>query len=180
MHGAVNVYVLWTPGRRGLARRDGGHVVGCGWFGERTQVLATSFFHKFGETFCVFGPVAAEDIAVIGEASNIRETIQKTAELHPDLIILDVNMPDKDYIAPTKVKSFLNGTKIVAITLGADDVKEELLHGVGAAKLLDKIDLSDQLIPAILELAPERALCKRFRLYLACFLNASRYCRPRS
>jgi len=25
-----------------------------------------------------------EDIAVVGEASNIRETIQKTAELHPD------------------------------------------------------------------------------------------------
>ena len=28
---------------------------------------------------------------------------------------------------------------------------------VGAAKLLDKMDLSDQLIPTILELAPERA-----------------------
>ena len=34
-----------------------------------------------------------EDIAVVGEAANIRETIQKTAELHPDLIILDVTMP---------------------------------------------------------------------------------------
>src|SRR6266446_5509970 len=95
-----------------------------------------------------------EDIAVVGEASNIRETIQKTAELHPDLIILDVNMPEKDCIAPTKLKGLLNGTKILAITLGADEVEEELLHGVGAAKLLDKMDLADQLIPAILELAP--------------------------
>src|ERR1700746_2492550 len=93
-----------------------------------------------------------EDIAVVGEASNIRETIQKTAELHPDLIILDVNMPDKDCIAPTQVKGSLNSAKVLAITLGADDVKEELLHGVGAAKLLDKMELSDQLIPAILEL----------------------------
>ena len=25
-----------------------------------------------------------EDIAVVGEAANIRETIQRTAELHPD------------------------------------------------------------------------------------------------
>jgi len=95
-----------------------------------------------------------EDIAVVGEAANIRETIQKTAELHPDLIILDVSMPEKDCIAPTKVKSLLNGAKILAITLGADDVKEELLQGIGAAKLVDKMDLSQQLIPAILELAP--------------------------
>jgi len=29
-----------------------------------------------------------EDITVVGDATNIRETIQKTAELHPDLIIL--------------------------------------------------------------------------------------------
>jgi chemotaxis response regulator CheB len=65
-----------------------------------------------------------EDIAVVGEASNLLETIQKTAELHPDLI-----------------------------TLGADEVHQELLQGLGAAKLLDKMDLSDQLIPAILELA---------------------------
>ena len=95
-----------------------------------------------------------EDIAVVGEAANIRETIQKTAELHPDLIILDVYMPDKEYIPPTRVKSLLNGAKILAITLGADEVNEELLHGVGAAKLLDKMDLANELIPAILELAP--------------------------
>lgn len=97
-----------------------------------------------------------EDIAVVGEASNIRETFQKTAELHPDLIILDVGLPEKDCIAPAKVKGLLNGAKILAITLGADDVEEELLQGVGAAKLLDKMDLFDELIPAILELAPAK------------------------
>jgi DNA-binding NarL/FixJ family response regulator len=99
-----------------------------------------------------------EDIAVVGEAANIRETIQKTAELHPDLIILDVTMPEKDCIAPAKVKGLLNGAKILAITLGADEVNEELLYGVGAAKLVDKMDLSDQLIPAILELAPAKTM----------------------
>jgi DNA-binding NarL/FixJ family response regulator len=99
-----------------------------------------------------------EDFAVVGEASNIREAIQKTVELHPDLIILDVTMPEKDCIAPTKVKGLLNGAKILAITLGGDEVKDELLHGIGAAKLLDKMDLSDQLIPAILELAPAKTM----------------------
>ena len=95
-----------------------------------------------------------KDIAVVGEASNFYETIQKTAVLHPDLIILDVNMPDRNRIVPSEVKRLLNGARVLAITLGVDDVDEELLYGVGAAKLVDKMDLSDQLIPAILELAP--------------------------
>jgi DNA-binding NarL/FixJ family response regulator len=93
-----------------------------------------------------------KDIAVVGEASNFRETIQKTAELHPDLIILDVNMPDRNRIAPSEVRSLLNGAKVLAITLGADDLNEELLNSVGAAKLLDKMELANELIPAILEL----------------------------
>jgi DNA-binding NarL/FixJ family response regulator len=92
-----------------------------------------------------------EDIAVVGEASDFRETIQKTAELHPDLIILDVNMAHKNHIAPTEVRKLLNGAKVLAITLSIDDLDQESLNSVGAVKLLDKMYLFDQLIPAILE-----------------------------
>jgi DNA-binding NarL/FixJ family response regulator len=95
-----------------------------------------------------------EDISVVGEASDFRETIQKTRELHPDLIILDVNMADKNRIAPSEVKNLLDGAKVLAITLGADDVAKEVLDSLRATKLLDKMDLAHQLVPAILELAP--------------------------
>jgi DNA-binding NarL/FixJ family response regulator len=97
-----------------------------------------------------------EDISVVGEASNFYETIEKTSELHPDLIILDLNLPDRNHIAPSEATRLLNGAKVLAITLGTDDVKEELLSSVRAAKLLDKAELSDELIPAILELASGR------------------------
>jgi hypothetical protein len=66
----------------------------------------------------------------------------------------------KNHIAPNEVRKLVNGAKVLAITLGIDDLDdldEELLISVGAVKLLDKMDLSDQLVPAILELAPERA-----------------------
>ena len=95
-----------------------------------------------------------EDISVVGEASNFLETIQKTTELHPDLIILDLNMPDRNHIASSEAKILLNGAKVLAITLGTDDLKEELSDSVGAVRLLDKAELSNELIPAILELAP--------------------------
>jgi Response regulator receiver domain len=67
-----------------------------------------------------------DDISVVGKASDFYETIRKTAELHPDLIILDVNMPDRNRIAPTEVKSLLNGAKVLAITFGVDDRADEL------------------------------------------------------
>src|SRR5260370_35830660 len=75
-----------------------------------------------------------EDISVVGEASDFRETIQKTRELHPDLIILDVNMADKNRIAPSEVKNLLDGAKVLAITLGEDDVAKEVLDRVRATK----------------------------------------------
>ena len=94
-----------------------------------------------------------EDISVVGEASTFYETIEKTSESHPDLIILDLNMPDRNHIAPSEVKRLLNGAKVLAITLGTENL-DELLDSVGAVRLLDKAELANELIPAILELAP--------------------------
>ncbi len=96
---------------------------------------------------------AREDITVVGEASNFRETIQKTAELHPDLIFFDVHLADENHITPTEVKSLANGAKVLAISFTTDEHTKELLDSVGAAKFLDKMVLADELIPAILELA---------------------------
>jgi DNA-binding NarL/FixJ family response regulator len=95
-----------------------------------------------------------EDISVVGEASNFYETIEKTSELHPDLIILDLNMSDRNHIAPSEAMRLLNGAKVLAITLGIDDLKEELVSSLGAVKALDKMELANELVPTILELAP--------------------------
>src|SRR6266478_10175308 len=103
-----------------------------------------------------------EDISVVGEASNFLETIQKTTELHPDLIILDLNMLDRNHIAPSEAKRLLNGAKVLAITLGTEDFNEELLESVGAFRLLDKAELANELIPAILELAPAHINTEQF------------------
>src|SRR5260370_20599829 len=103
-----------------------------------------------------------EDIAVVGEASNFRETIQKTTELHPDLIILDVNLMDRNHIALTEAKHLLNGAKVLAISFGTDDRTRELLDSVGAAKFLDRMELANELIPAIFELAPAHINTEQF------------------
>jgi len=90
-----------------------------------------------------------EDIALVGEAATWSEAIQKAEELLPDGIILDLHMADgaKQHL-PT-------GTKLLAISFANDDEAKALADSIGAAKLLDKMELANELIPAILELAPE-------------------------
>jgi hypothetical protein len=63
-------------------------------------------------------------------------------------------MVDRNHIALTEAKHLLNGAKVLAISLSTDDRTTELLDSVGAVRLLDKAELSNELIPAILELAP--------------------------
>jgi hypothetical protein len=49
------------------------------------------------------------------------------------------------------------GTKVLAISIANDDEAKALAGNIGAAKFLDKMNLAQELIPAILELAPKLA-----------------------
>jgi DNA-binding NarL/FixJ family response regulator len=90
-----------------------------------------------------------EDITLVGEAATFSEAVQKAEELLPDVIILDLHMADgaKQHLPA--------GTKLLAISFANDDEAKASADSIGAAKLLDKMELADELIPAILELAPE-------------------------
>jgi len=90
-----------------------------------------------------------EDITLDGEAATLSEAIHKTEVLRPDEIILDLHMADG-----AKPHLFTN-TKVLAISFANDNEANTLANSIGAAKLLDKLELANELIPAILELAPE-------------------------
>jgi len=51
-----------------------------------------------------------------------------------------------------EAKSLPDGPTILAISLGNDDAAEALAESIGAVKLLDKIHLVEELVPAILRL----------------------------
>ena len=95
-----------------------------------------------------------KDIQVVGEASSLPETIEKTTELHPDVVVLDLSTPDKNHVPLAEVRALLNNKKIIAIAFGIDGLAAELAEGLGAAKLLDEMELARELVPTILALAP--------------------------
>ena len=59
-------------------------------------------------------------IRVLGEASNFAETISMTAALKPDVILLDVHMPDDRSFHPEFVKASLCRARVLAMSLPSD------------------------------------------------------------
>ncbi|HEY6128770.1 MAG TPA: response regulator [Candidatus Acidoferrum sp.] len=91
-----------------------------------------------------------EGIQVIGEASTLSETLEKTAELHPDVIVLDLHIPEKEGLG----QKF--NARVLATSLNIDDESKILAESIGAETILDKMDLADCLVPTILGIAPAK------------------------
>lgn len=91
-----------------------------------------------------------EDIEVVGAASNGRQAIQLVRELRPDVVLMDVNMPDMDGIAATaRIKRDMPNTEVVILTVqdDLDYLRRSML--AGARDFLSKPPMIDDLIQAI-------------------------------
>jgi CheY-like chemotaxis protein len=88
-------------------------------------------------------------IQLVGEAATFIQTVQLIDELHPHVAIMDLHMPDEKEIPPTHFKLSLNGTRLLAMSIWTDEETKALAETFGAGKLLDKMNLASELIPAI-------------------------------
>jgi DNA-binding NarL/FixJ family response regulator len=93
------------------------------------------------------------EIQLVGEATSFSQTIQASTKLRPHVIIMDLHMKDGEGLTPSKVKSFMEGSQLLAISIWHDDETKALADAFGAATLLDKINLATELIPTIKQYA---------------------------
>ena len=89
------------------------------------------------------------EIEVLAECVGFGEAIQLAPKLHPQVIVLDVHMSDERLVTRAQVKSGLNGSRVLAISIWNDDETKALAGTLGALTLLDKSNLANTLIPAI-------------------------------
>ncbi|WP_069999704.1 response regulator transcription factor [Cellulosilyticum sp. I15G10I2] len=92
-----------------------------------------------------------ENIEIVGSASNGREAIVLTRAYKPDVILMDIRMPEVDGIECIKmIKEFYRNTKIIVLTTFDDDeyIYESLKNG--ADGFLLKGISKDELVKAIL------------------------------
>jgi DNA-binding NarL/FixJ family response regulator len=65
---------------------------------------------------------ADEDITIVGEAQNGAECIKLLTKLKPDILLLDLRMPDKDGLAVLEEVNFDTlPTRVVVLTAAEDD-----------------------------------------------------------
>ncbi len=71
------------------------------------------------------------DFLIVGEASDAHSALQKVAEVHPDLVLMDIDMPDEDGIATTRrIKSEFPDVTVVMLTV--HDATDKLLEAIKA------------------------------------------------
>lgn len=90
------------------------------------------------------------NIEVVGAAKSGREAIQLAQELTPDVVLMDINMPDMDGIAATEeIRKKAPATQVVILSVQGDQnyMRRALL--VGARDFLTKPPMPDELTAAI-------------------------------
>jgi DNA-binding NarL/FixJ family response regulator len=92
-------------------------------------------------------------VQVVGEARDLAETTQLARDLKPQVIVMDLHMLRHGRGSDYDVERLSRGSKLLAISLSKGEEAESLAARLGAAKVLDKINLYDELIPTIVELA---------------------------
>ena len=66
--------------------------------------------------------LTANDIEVVGTATNLRDAVRHARITRPEVILMDVQMPDGDGIEATRlIKTEFPETKIVMLTVSQDD-----------------------------------------------------------
>ena len=86
----------------------------------------------------------------IFEACDGLEAVQKTVELHPDIVLLDISMPRLNGIdAARRICQLLPDSKIIILTQNADEDLMTAALEAGALAYVLKVEMTTDLIPAI-------------------------------
>lgn len=90
------------------------------------------------------------DLDVVGEAVNGKEALRLVGELHPDVVLMDLLMPEMDGIAATSaIRRQYPDTEVIALTSVLEDEKVYGAIRAGAIGYLLKDTEADELCRAI-------------------------------
>jgi DNA-binding NarL/FixJ family response regulator len=84
----------------------------------------------------------ASEFDVVGEAYEGSTALQAARDLEPDVVLLDVNLPDTTGFELTPRLAGEDGPAVVLTSSRGDSTYEQLAHEAGARGFVSKHDLS--------------------------------------
>ncbi len=93
---------------------------------------------------------ADADLHIVGEAETGAQALQLTGELLPDVVLMDISMPDMNGIEATRrIKAQYPNVAVLALTMHEDDQYFFEMLGAGASGYVPKRAAPNDLIAAI-------------------------------
>ena len=91
-----------------------------------------------------------EDIEILGEAGSAREAIEAAGRLKPDVILMDIGLPDLSGIDATReIKKYYPAIHVVALTIHEDQEYFFRMLEAGASGYVPKRAAPEELLTAI-------------------------------
>ncbi len=93
-------------------------------------------------------------IEIVGRAADGREAVELTHELKPDLVLMDVSMPNLDGIEATR-EIHASGERATILMLTGSNSRSDVdrARAAGAAGYVTKDRIASELVDAIVEVA---------------------------
>ncbi len=99
-----------------------------------------------------------DDVVVVGSAANGNEAVELSRRLHPDVVLMDLRMPELDGAGATaQLLAELPGTAVLVLTTYSDDVSISRALRAGARGYLTKDASREDIAVAIRSVARGQA-----------------------
>jgi PAS domain S-box-containing protein len=101
------------------------------------------------------------DIEVVAEASDGKTAVEMARRYRPDVVTMDVNMPEMDGVEATRIiHGELPEVKVIGLSMFDGGERAEAMREAGAVKYISKAGPADELVAAIRDCVPRRSARK--------------------
>ena len=116
---------------------------------NRVKILLVDDHDRFRQSVAAFLNEQGS-VEIVGEAVNGDEAITKSEQLRPDLVLMDIDMPNRDgFEATREIKLQRPETKVVILSMHGGDIYRRAAWRHAADGFIDKNSLKDALLALI-------------------------------
>ncbi|TAK33013.1 MAG: response regulator transcription factor [Chloroflexota bacterium] len=126
-----------------------------GWQVKRIKVLLADDHDPFRRTLRRLLE-SNPDVEVVGEAENGRMAVEQADRLAPDVVVMDIAMPEINGLAATRlIRKRLAHVRVVVLTVHDSEEYVSAAFDSGASAYVLKEEMREALLPALVRVCQE-------------------------